>query len=102
MLFVASIENWKTWNNVPLKKTLALSIISSKCKSQDEKLFKEGGSIEMLKILGLIENIYTYYQNIVEENISQEFRFKNIDKTRHYFLEVLKHNELMSNKHKKV
>ena len=25
---------------------------------------------------------------MVEENISQGFRFKNIDETRHYFLEV--------------
>ena len=36
---------------------------------------------------------------MVEENISQEFRFKNIDETRHYFLEETKQNELMSRKH---
>ena len=40
-----------------LEKTLVLSIISSKCKSEDEKLFNEAESIEILKILGLIENI---------------------------------------------
>ena len=40
-----------------LEKTLALSIICSKCKNEDEKLFKEEESIETLKILGLIENI---------------------------------------------
>ena len=40
-----------------LKKTLAPSIICSKCKNEDEKLFKEEESIEILKILGLIENI---------------------------------------------
>ena len=34
-----------------------LSIISSKCKNEDEKLFKEEESIEILKILGLIGNI---------------------------------------------
>ena len=39
---------------------------------------------------------------MVEENISQEFRLKNIDKTRNYFLEEIKQNELMSRKHKKV
>ena len=39
-----------------LEKTLVLSIICSKCKNEDEKLFKEE-SIEILKILGLIENI---------------------------------------------
>ena len=40
-----------------LEKTLLLSIICSKCKNEDEKLFKEEESIEILKILGLIENI---------------------------------------------
>ena len=40
-----------------LEKTLVLSIICSKCKNEDEKLFKEEESIEILKILDLIENI---------------------------------------------
>ena len=39
---------------------------------------------------------------MVEENIIQEFRLKNIDETRNYFLEEIKQNELMSKKHKKV
>ena len=39
---------------------------------------------------------------MVEENISQEFRLKNIDETRNYLLEEIKQNELMSRKHKKV
>ena len=39
---------------------------------------------------------------MVEENISQEFRLKNIDETRNYFLEDIEQNELMSRKHKKV
>ena len=46
--------------------------------------------------------IYNYFKNIVEENISQEFRLKSIDETRNYFLEEIKQNELMSKKHKKV
>ena len=40
-----------------LEKTLVLSIICSKCKNEDEKIFKEEESIEILKILGLIKNI---------------------------------------------
>ena len=36
------------------------------------------------------------------KNISQEFRLKNIDETRNYFLEEIKQNQLMSRKHKKV
>ena len=39
------------------EKALVLSIISCKCKNKDEKIFKEEESIEILKILGLIENI---------------------------------------------
>ena len=39
------------------KKTLVLSIICSKYKNEDEKIFKEEKSIEILKILGLIESI---------------------------------------------
>ena len=39
------------------KNTLVLSIICGKCKKEDEKIFKEEESIEILKILGLIENI---------------------------------------------
>ena len=46
-----------------LGKTLVLSIISFKCKNGDEKIFKEEESIEILKILGLINNIEKY-QNI--------------------------------------
>ena len=40
-----------------LEKTLVLSIICSKSKNEHERLFKEEKSIEILKILGLIENV---------------------------------------------
>ena len=46
-----------------LEKTLVPSIICSKCKNEDEKIFKEEESTEILKILGLINNIEKY-QNI--------------------------------------
>ena len=39
------------------EKTLVLSIICSKCENEDEKILKVEESIEILKILGLIENI---------------------------------------------
>ena len=39
---------------------------------------------------------------MVVENISQEFRLKNIDETRNYLIEEIVRNELMSKKHKKV
>ena len=38
-----------------LEKTLVLSVIFSKCKNEDEQIFKEKNLIE--KILGLAENI---------------------------------------------
>ena len=39
---------------------------------------------------------------MVEQNISQEFRLKIIDKTRNYFIEEKNQNELMRKKYKKV
>ena len=43
-----------------LEKTLVLSIICSKCKNEDENIFKEEGSIDIFKILGLINNVEEY------------------------------------------
>ena len=37
-----------------------------------------------------------------DENLSQEFRFKNIDKAKNYFIEEINKNELMSKEHKNV
>ena len=37
-----------------------------------------------------------------EENISQEFRLKNINETINHFVEEIDQTELISNKHKKV
>ena len=58
MLFTVSIENMKNlkYHNF-WKKTLVLCIIYSKCKNEDEKIFKEEESIEILKSHGLINNI---------------------------------------------
>ena len=39
---------------------------------------------------------------MVEDNISQEFRLKNIDEIKKNFLEEIEQNALMSKKHKKV
>ena len=44
-------------------KTLVHSIICNKCDSQEEKLFKEEEAIEILKILGIIDNIEEYQMN---------------------------------------
>ena len=40
-----------------LERTLVFSIICSRCKNEDETLFKEEESIEILKILGLLVNL---------------------------------------------
>ena len=39
---------------------------------------------------------------MVEKNITQEFRLKNTDKTKNYFIKETNQNELMSKKQKKV
>ena len=41
-------------------------------------------------------------KNMPEENISEEFRLTAIDKTRNYFIEKTKENELITKKHEKV
>ena len=61
MLFVVSIENVNNLNIIPLEKTV-LSIICSGCKIEDEKIFKKEESIEILKVLGLIDNIEEYQE----------------------------------------
>ena len=50
---------------------------------------------------------YILYQinlkkGMVEENISQKFKLKNIDEARNYFIEEINQNELVSKKHKYV
>ena len=35
---------------------------------------------------------------MVEENISQEFRLKNVDETRNYLIQEINRNKLMSKK----
>ena len=45
-------------------------------------------------MIGLVK-IYNYFKNMVEENINQEFRFKNINET-NYFVEEMEQNELTS------
>ena len=47
-------------------------------------------------------NIYLLQKHMAEENVSQEFRLKNIGVRRKYFIEEINQNELMSKKHKKV
>ena len=39
---------------------------------------------------------------MAKENISQEFRLKNIDEARNYLIQEINRNELMIKKHKKV
>ena len=74
MLFAANIEYFKNLKSQSCyKKTLVLSIICSKCKNENEKIFKEEESIEILKIFGLSSNIYRR----VSENIKS--KIKNLD-----------------------
>ena len=39
---------------------------------------------------------------MADENISQEFRLKNIDETKNYFIEEINQNHLMMKMHKKI
>ena len=39
--------------------------------------------------------MYNYFKNMVEQRITQEFRFQNEDKKRNYFVEEIEQNKLM-------
>ena len=52
--------------------------------------------------MDLITNIKEYQKRVSEENITEEFKLKNIDETRNYLIEEINENELMIKKHKKV
>ena len=92
------------------KKTSVLSTVYRKCGHEYIKLFKEEESIEIVKILGLINNIQ---ENIIkkyiikhiiipEESMNQGFRLKKIDEIRNYLIEDISRYELISKNHKKV
>ena len=73
---MVSIKNFKNLKYHTFPKKIVFPIICSKCKYGDEKIFKEEESIEKLNVFGLLK-LYYYFKNMVEENISQEFMFKN-------------------------
>ena len=69
-----------------------------------KKIFKEEEPIKILKIIGLSirQKSIRIYIVMSEENISREFKLKNIDETRNYLIEEINQNELISNKYKEV
>ena len=87
-----------------LGKTFALSVISSKCKNEDEKIFKEEKSIEILKTLGLITNKGEYQTICIHAWRKHEstISIEKIFEIRKYLIEEINQNELMSKKHKKT
>ena len=62
-MFAINIKNLKKKkkNHRAFKKILSLSIFYSKCGHESGKIFKAEESIEILIILGLINNIEEYH-----------------------------------------
>ena len=75
-------------------KNQFFSIICSKCESQDKKKYLKKKNPCFFK-----KYVITF-KKYGRKNISQEFRWKNIDETRNYFLEEIE--PLIRRKHKKV
>ena len=75
MLFVLNIKNLKTlkYYRFSKKKISFFYYLQYKCDSKEEKIFKEAESINISKILDLINNIEKYQKNITE------FRLKTIE-----------------------
>ena len=48
--------------------------------------FKDKESIEKSKILSCTKQIHSYFQKYGCKNVSQEFRLKNIEETKNYFI----------------
>ena len=69
-----------------------------------KKISKEKESIEILKILGLINEIEDYRKiyNYDRKNINKDFRLEKIEEIRNYLIKDIDQYELMSKKHKKV
>ena len=65
-------------------KTLVLSFTCDKYSSKEETILKKQ-SIKILKVLD-------FYLKMGDENISQEFRLKDIEQTRNYFVEEIDQN----------
>ena len=61
MLFLTNIEYLKKLKiSYLLEKTLVLSITCSNRKNENKKMFQEEQSIEIVEIIGLINNIEEY------------------------------------------
>ena len=61
MLFLTNIEYLKKLKiSYLLEKTLVLPITCSNRKNENKKMFQEEQSIELVEILGLINNIEEY------------------------------------------
>ena len=56
-LYCVVCGKYRKFEKPKISYLLVLSIICSKCENKDEKLFKEEELSEILKVLGLIENI---------------------------------------------
>ena len=69
-----------------------------------KKISKEKESIEILKILGLINEIEDYQKiyNYDRKNINKDFRLEKIEEIRNYLIKDIDQYELMSKKHKKI
>ena len=76
MLFVLNIKNLKPLKHYRCSKKKNISsfyYLQYKCGSKEEEIFKEAESINISKILDLINNIEKYQKNMTE------FRLKTIE-----------------------
>ena len=62
-----------------------ISIICGKCGSKGKRRFEKEESFKLFKVLALIK-IYNYFKDVVEENISEELRQKNIEEMKKYLI----------------
>ena len=93
----------KTKLSYIFKKTLSRSVVYSKSGHEYKKIFKQEKSIEILKVVNVINNIGRHHRIyiLVSREYNSRTQTKKNAKIRTYLFEEIYQNELISKKHKK-
>ena len=89
VLFVVSTENPKTVKyNTFSKKHQLILLFAVSVEMKTKKYLKKKNQQKYQKFLVSLK-MYNYFKNMFNENIRQESRLKNNDKTRNFFVEEI-------------
>ena len=93
-IICSKYRNVKNFENIFTKKTLVLSIIAVSVAVKLKRYLKKKNKLKYVKFL-VWTKLYNYFENIEKENISLDFRVKQMGNEKLFF-EKVKHDELIS------